>query len=245
MTAQVKLEEKQLKAFNVEGYSHTQVNHLLTLLELNSAIRESYQVVDIGGGYGYFARALNNAMDWPVRIIDSDISAINFTSPSLLHNNVKAILGDALSPEIKGDEEIVCFNLILHHLIGRNESETRELQKKALIQWRSQANFLFVNEYIYESYIRHISGRLIYEITKNKTLSEIGKIIANLIPSFRANTFGVGVRFRSHEEWLELFDECGFNVASKIIGEPDTTSLPLRVLLIRDIRRDSFLLFPK
>jgi SAM-dependent methyltransferase len=244
MTDQIKLSEKQLDAFNVEGYSNTQANHLIDLLRLNGVADRVFQVVDIGGGYGYFASALSRIKNWPIRVIDSDIRAIAYCSNNL-SGNIKALLGDALTPNIIGDEEIICFNLILHHLIGKNETETRRLQKKALLEWNKQVKYIFINEYIYESYIGYVSGRLIYEITKSKVLSFVGKYVAEIIPSFRANTFGVGVRFRSHNEWLELFEECGFKVVETKIGPNEITSIPLRALIIRNVRRDSFLLSPK
>ena len=241
---QIKLSEKQLKAFNVDSYSHTQASHLLDLLRQEDVLNAVYQVVDVGGGHGYFASALSSLKNWPVRVIDSDIQAITYCA----HNsseNVHALVGDALTPKIAGDEDIICFNLILHHLIGRNETETRELQKTALLAWKRQAKYLFVNEYIYESFIGNLSGRLIYEITKSRVLSFIGRLVSKMIPSFQANTFGVGVRFRAQDEWLKLFDECGFKIVSKKIGVVEVTSLPLRALIIRSIRRDSFLLSEK
>src|SRR3546814_14279285 len=58
--------------------------------------------------------------------------------------------------------------------------------------------------------------------------------------SLRANTFGMGVRFRSHKEWRQLFAEAGFHVLDMRTGRNERISPPLRGLLIKAIRRDSF-----
>lgn len=212
----------------------------MLLTNENERTNESV-VVDIGGGVGYFALSLNKLTGQKVRVIDSDKISIDRVT-QLNNVRIEGVLGDALKPDIKGDEDIVCFNLILHHLIGSTETETRLLQKKALIAWSSTRAKIFVNEYIYESFFGNVSGRLIYEITSSKVLSAIGRVVGKIIPSLRANTFGVGVRFRAHREWLKLFEECGFCVSNVSIGEMEHTALVLRLLFIRQVRRDSFLL---
>src|SRR3546814_5915085 len=84
-------------------------------------------------------------------------------------------IGDALNPVPVGDEDVVTFNLILHHLVGPSEAATRELQVRALSAWRGRARRVFVDEYIYQSFVPGVSGRLIYEITSSKILSFIGR----------------------------------------------------------------------
>lgn len=109
-----------------------------------------------------------------------------------------------MTPSFRGDEEAACFNLILHHLVGADEKATRALPVKTISACHGRGRFVFMNEYIYQSFVGSLSGRLIYEVTANPVLSLLCRQVARVIPAFRANTFGVGVRFRSHEEWLEL-----------------------------------------
>ena len=68
--------------------------------------------VDIGGGCGFFAKALQNRIHQKVRDLDSDRQSIDFCK----QEGIEATCGDALNPTIVGDENIVCFNLILHSL---------------------------------------------------------------------------------------------------------------------------------
>ena len=119
------------------------------------------------------------------------------------------------------------------------------MQGQALSVWHLTVQAVFVNEYIYESYvINNFSGWLIYQITSNSVLSCLARFVAKLSPSLKANTFGVGVRFRSHKEWWKLFESLGFKVVGTKLGEQEFVSLPRRLLLIKNCRRDSFFLKP-
>ena len=231
------LDSKQIEAFYIHAFEEDQVSHFLKVIDVNLLDKEKV-VVDIGGGCGFFAKRLHETIGKHVRVIDSDPISITTCKST----GVDGVLGDALSPEYAGDEEVVCFNLMLHHLVGRKERDTRDLQQNALKVWINRAKFIFVHEYIYDSYVGNLTGRLIYEITKNKFLSAVGCVVGTFVPSLRANTFGVGVRFRAHGEWVELFEEIGFRVVSTMRGEDEEISLPRRLLLIKSRRRDSFLL---
>lgn len=230
------LNANQVAAFYHDAFVQQQVEHFkkiaLHIVELGKVI------VDIGGGCGYFASAIKKELNIPTRVIDMDPVSVE-SARSL---GVEAVVGDALKPVKIKDESVACFNLILHHLVAKSESETLALQSRAISAWRDNNVKVFVNEYIYESWIENFSGWLIYQITKNKLLSSIGGAVSKVVPSLKANTFGVGVRFRSNSEWKKIFEESGFSVKDELRGKPEFISLPRRMLLIKEIRRDSFLL---
>jgi hypothetical protein len=162
-----------------------------------------------------------------------------------LDAGVSAELSDATTPSIRGDESLACFNLILHHLVGHDDAATQALQARALEAWQRKGAPVFVHEYIYESYVfTDLSGYLIWKITSQPLLSRIGKTVAKVVPSLRANTFGVGVRFRSKDEWLRFFAALGFEVVGYVKGPDEGVSWPRRLLTIKHCRRDSFLLRP-
>ncbi len=235
--AQTRLSTAQIEAFYHDEFVEDQVRDFT---ELVSCIPDGGVVVDIGGGCGYFAAELKDRAGWRTRVVDSDPGSI----VACRRNAVEAVNGNALAPEVAGDEDIVCFNLILHHLIGPTDTITRSLQSRALTAWHGRARAIFVNEYIYQSFIGTVSGWLIYQITSNRLLSWIGTHAAKIVPAFKANTFGIGVRFRAHEEWRRLFAEAGYRVTGFRIGRAEHVSPPLRSMLIRTIRRDSFLIEP-
>lgn len=234
VTAQARLSAEQIEAFHHTDFVEDQVRDFREMVGPSG----DCVVLDIGGGCGFFAKRLMDTAGYPVRVMELDPQSVE----ACRGQGVEACLGDALAPDIRGDERIVSFNLILHHLVGANEPATRALQLKALRAWHGKGVRLFVNEYIYQSFVGAVSPRLIYEITSSRILSWAGRIAGKLIPAFRANTFGVGVRFRSHEQWLDMFAEAGFRIEDMRIGEPEPISPPLRTLLIKTIRRDSFLL---
>jgi hypothetical protein len=232
---QRKLDITQIDAFKHDEFVEDQVRDFsnLALAGVGEGV-----IVDVGGGVGYFALSLATRLKCPVWMIDADPGSVE----DARRHGVNAEVGDALAPTIRGDGDVVCFNLILHHLIDSNEAGTRALEVKALNVWRGKAQAVFVNEYIYRSFVGTASGALIYAITSNAFLSAILKYVGKIIPAFRANTFGVGVRFRAREEWVTLFAEAGYRVVNTQIGAPQPVSLPWRGLLIKTIRRDRFLL---
>lgn len=235
------LSPNQIETFYHDDFVESQVRDFIKLLKI-SATPSLVNIVDIGGGCGFFAKALQNLTGLKVRVLDTDLKSIE----SCKHKGIDAAQEDAISPTIKGDESVVCFNLILHHLVGKSEEETLDFQKRALLAWYSNGSAIFVNEYIYESYcVAGFSGWLIYQITSNSALSKLGNLIAKISPSLKANTFGVGVRFRSHQEWVSIFKSLEFNVVATVTGKQEGVTLSRRMLLIKNCRRDSFLLKPK
>ena len=196
-------------------------------------------VADVGGGCGFFARELQDRSGWQVRVLDMDGNSIE----TCKKNGVAAKLADALKPEMDGDEVVASFNLILHHLVGSTTAQTRDMQVLALRSWVTQAERLFVNEYVYESYlVPRISAYLIWVITSSKVLSFLGGMVSRVVPSLRANTFGVGVRFRAADEWVDLFRQAGYEVVASQRGSDEGVSVARRMLLIKSCRRDSFVL---
>ena len=234
---QSKLSSDQLFEFYHDEFVLDQIQHFSELFD-NSEKPINGVLVDVGGGVGYFARIIQEQSNYSVRVIDTDPVSINRCKLA----GLEAIIGDATNLDPMGDEAVVCFNLILHHLVSTSDKKTKELQTKAINVWKRTGCTLFINEYIYDSYLKNISGWLIYHITKSQILSTIGKVISSVVPTLRANTFGVGVRFRSHKEWETIFKEEGFTITGVKLGKEETVKLPLRLLLIKTIRRDSYLL---
>jgi hypothetical protein len=233
------LSPQQVEAFHHAQFVMDQVRDFKAFIDANPC--DVRLVVDMGGGCGFFARKLTQDMGLAVKVIDMDLASVEACRAA----GTEAVFGDALQPEVTGSEDIVCFNLILHHLVADSEQATRNLQRLALAAWHQQTRYVFVNEYIYDSVFGNLSGWLIFQITKSRFLSTVGRLVSRAVPSLRANTFGVGVRFRSHEEWRQLFSEAGFDVKASTLGADEGVSAARRLLLIRKVRRDSFLLQPR
>ena len=239
---QRKLSAEQVEMFHHSEFVREQAADFQKMLKDREFNRQDV-IVDIGGGVGHFATLISNQQKCKVRILDVDEASIKKVFAKK-NDNVDGLVADALSPPIFGDERGVTLNLILHHLVGDTEALTQDLQQKAVSPWKSTVDWIFINEYIYESFCGNISGKLIYWITANKFLSYLAAFVAKFIPSLKANTFGVGVRFRAHKEWLKLFNAWGFDVVSVTEGKPEFISPPRRILLLRKIQRNSYLLKP-
>lgn len=237
---QNRLSENQVEAFLKTEFEEDQISHFESLLDSQEFDIQGV-IVDVGGGVGHFAKLLSEKRGSRVRVLDIDESSIDLLNETST-NRVEALVAGALNPPIFGDERVVTINLVLHHLVGRSERATREMQEGALKAWRGKADYIFVYEYIYESFLGNLSGRLIYSITSSKILSAIASFVGRFLRSLRANTFGVGVRFRANSEWIQIFEQCGFEVVGLRQGPSEPIPLPRRALLISEIRRDSFLL---
>jgi hypothetical protein len=237
-SAQRLLRSEQVEPFRHDEFVTAQTDHFVEM----TRGRLPAVLVDMGGGCGYFARSLGERLSrLKVRVVDADPFSVQLAGEA----GVDASVGNALQPVFAGDEEMASFNLILHHLIADNEAQTLAIQRRALSVWRQQATALFVNEYIYESFVSDVSGWLIYRITRSRVLSSIGRAAGKMVPALRANTFGVGVRFRSHGEWeCKVFEPAGWRVVRRLRGQDEPVSWLWRVLLIKSIHRDSFLLEP-
>lgn len=231
---QKKLNTEQIAAFYHDIFVEQQLRHFKKIISKDF----NKVVVDVGGGCGFFARALKDELNLSVRVIDSDPISVS----RALDLGVDAICEDALSVKHYGDEGVICFNLILHHLVSDSEEKTRLLQVNALKAWKGAGVKIFVNEYIYESWGWNLSGKLIYQITKNNLLSSLGKMVSNFAPTLHANTFGIGVRFRGSKEWRDIFKAEGFKILTEIEGEDEGISWARRLLFIKTIKRNSFLL---
>ena len=237
---QVVLKGKQIENFHHDHFVEDQVR---AFLDLQKPIgKDDGVIADIGGGCGYFAKTIRARIGAKVRVLDTDPKSVRICQDF----GIDAELSDALNPQVHGDETVICFNLILHHLVGKTEASTLDLQSKALKIWKSSLRQIFVHEYIYESYISEkISGFLIWKITSNKILSKLCMSVSKIVPSLRANTFGVGVRFRAKREWVDIFESIGFKIVGYEKGKDEGVSIARRMLLIKNCRRDSFVLESK
>ena len=105
------LSQDQITAFYHELFVENEVDDFVALSDF-SVTPSLDNIVDMGGGCVFFAKALQNRIHLKVKVLDSDSQSIDFCK----QEGIDATYGDALKPTIVGDESIVCFNLILHSL---------------------------------------------------------------------------------------------------------------------------------
>lgn len=235
-TNQRLLSAERIREFHHAGFIGDQVDHFRKLTEREAGV--GGVVVDVGGGVGRFAEALLKQR-LKVRVLDRDEESVALARDK----GIEADIGDACAPCIRGDESFVTLNLVLHHLVCSSELATKDLQRRALSVWAESNARVFVNEYIYESaMISGLASSVIFRVTKSRVLSLILDFASMMLPSIRANTSGVGVRFRSSEDWRAIFEASGFDVEGYVRGNEEQVPVLLRFLLVKSIRRDSWLL---
>lgn len=236
---QIGLDEHRLSEFYHDNFVSDQVRDFGILL--GPVIRKNDVIADVGGGCGYFAAAIRGKFDVRAIVLDSDPRSVLACRSA----EIEAELFDALAPKFRGDEVAATFNLVLHHLVGTSGAKTRSMQTLALVAWRQHCRHVFVNEYIYESLLAPgLSAWLIWVVTSSRLLSTLASLVGRVIPSLRANTLGVGVRFRTAQDWKRVFEGAGYTLLDHVQGQNEPVSVARRILAIRTIRRDSFLLAP-
>ena len=120
---QIILKKTQVEQFYHDVFVTTQVKDFVDVVkQLPSPV---VKVTDIGGGCGFFADALAQRQEFAVEVIDMDPASVE----SCHDKGVPARIGDALNPEYTGTEDVVSFNLILHHLVAATDQGNRSLAK--------------------------------------------------------------------------------------------------------------------
>jgi SAM-dependent methyltransferase len=241
------LPQSAIDAFDTPEGMAEQLQHFKSLLGFNP--RSVFSLLDVGGGTGFFASAIQTKFPY------AEITILDLNEQSVMKGKqlgLNAIHGSILDPpaEVRGRKfDVVSFNLIFHHIIGGDESSTFDLQSRALTQVRgllANQGQMFVHEICYEGRLfPDLSARLIYEITASRCLSKVLRLVGRAIPALRANTAGIGVRFRPTRGWMALANRSGLEVVNACQGEPEGHSWLRRILLlIREVRRQSLLLRP-
>jgi hypothetical protein len=106
MSTQKILSHDQISTLYHDDFVDTQIEDFVSLTG-SSVTRFLDNIVDIGGGCGFFSKALQNRTNLKERVLDSDIQSIDLCKQV----GIDATYGDALKPTVVGDEDIVCFNL--------------------------------------------------------------------------------------------------------------------------------------
>ena len=241
--AQRALSEEATDAFDHKWLFPVQVEHFSELTPFGRD--EPFRLLDVGGGTGLFAQALQEQFPrCSLTILDTSAGSILKAEAK----GLRAVHGSILDPPpALGAEpfDVVVFNMILHHLVGDSDEATEDNQKNALRVARGLLNKggrVVLNEYCYSGFVKDdLSGRLIYEITSSRALAGLVRTIGRLFPNhLAANTVGVGVRFRPLLSWARLGTEAGLVLERMIDGPPDPPSLARKcLLLIREVRRSS------
>lgn len=192
------LDAAQLEAFDTEYV--TEPRWLLFKSHLDRHFPEGdFSFLDVGGGNGVFADRL--LAGYPAArgtVLDS--------APSLLARNTpheRKTLQAQSAANLSHLEErfdLVCFNWVLHHLIGNSRKESIDHVRATLMSavgLLTPRGCIAVFENFYQGYlVDDLPGSLIFNLTSSKALARVTKAMG-------ANTAGLGVCFQSKRGWLD------------------------------------------
>jgi len=202
-----------------------------------------FRFLDLGGGTGRFADLL--LAHYPLAegcVFDNSalLLARNKLDPR------KQLICDSAEHlgNIDGRFDLVSVHWLLHHLVGDSYAQTTANQRAVLgglagLLTGCGRISLFENNY-QGLVLSALPGWLIYEATAMRSLAALTRRLG-------ANTAGVGVCFRSEQQWRAMIAATGFKIVD--YGEPDQWIWPLRwywrvFLFLRRVRVGHYWLAP-
>jgi Methyltransferase domain len=192
------LEDSQLETFDIEYVNDKRWQIVQSQIDKDFPDGD-FSFLDVGGGNGMFADRL---LDYYPRsrgtVLDNSQLLLDRNKT---HPHKKMIL-DSVENLSKLSEryDLICFNWLLHHLVGSSYSETRKNISTAIesvIPLLTDDGRVSIFENMYNGLLFDgLPSRVIFTLTSNQTIS-------GAIKKMGANTAGVGVCFLSQKEWME------------------------------------------
>ena len=195
------LEDSQLETFNTEYVNDKRWE--IVKKQIDKDFPEGdFRFLDVGGGNGLFVdRLLENYPNSRGTLLDNSQLLLNKNKT----NSRKKKICDSVEnlSNLEGKYDLICFNWLLHHLVGNSYWETRKNISIALgdaISLLTYRGRISIFENMYNGLIFDgLPSHLIFNLTYNKT-------IASLIKKMGANTAGVGVCFLSRKQWIKVIN---------------------------------------
>lgn len=187
-----------------------------------------FSLLDVGGGNGLFAdRVLARYPNASAVVLDSAAVLLDKNVPCPRKSVLNADVG-SLERAVQGRFDVICFNWLLHHLVSRSYSESRENILRTL---RTAAGLLTergrfsIYENMYEGLlVRGAPSRLVYWATSSKLLAALAR-------RGGANTAGVGVCFLSEGQWRRDLGRSGLTILDYAADDQWQVPLVRRVVL--------------
>jgi SAM-dependent methyltransferase len=230
LTNELFLPDEALKAFDKDFRDWPIYQPLL-----EGAINEGeiFSVLDVGGGNGQFVdRLLQLYPSATGCVFDYSSSMLSKSRPDSRKTLVQGSATE-LGKHFSGRRfDLITVNMLLHHLVGQTEKETLENVNSCLLSIRellTPTGHLIVYEQTYEGVLPGLQpGKIIFSLTSVKNT-----LISRALRNLGANTAGTGVRFRSRNEWIALFQGARFKIRNDspvtLDKPPMLRKLPLNI----------------
>lgn len=220
------LEDSQLKTFDTEYVDEKRWKIIKAQIDKDFPDGD-FSFLDVGGGNGVFADRL-------LEYYPKSRGAVLDNSQLLLNKNVtnarKTIICDSVEnlSKLKTKYDLICFNWLLHHLIGNSYQDTRQNISTAIstvIPLLTDRGRVSIFENMYNGLVVDgLPSILIFILTSSKA-------IAGFIKKMGANTAGVGVCFLSQKQWVRVLEKTSLNLLKYSDDDKWSISLKVKVFL--------------
>jgi SAM-dependent methyltransferase len=192
-----------------------------------------FTFLDLGGGNGNFAdRVLASYPEAEGTVLDNSALLLGKNRPHPRKRLVAEGAENLGRLEI-GTFDLVCCNMVLHHMLGAGYAETRGNILRVLADIRRRLTArgrISICENCYDGlWADNAPGWIIYQLTSTPWLAPLAR-------GQGANTAGVGVCFQSLRSWRALAERAGFGGLEFSQDMTDIWGIPLRWALFLHLR---------
>jgi hypothetical protein len=169
------------------------------------------RVIDVGGGDGFFASNLLEAVpELDITIVDPSEELLKLVPRAEIKRRIGS-LPDNLGTE--GRFDFIHVRDVFHHITGRSTAESKELVQLSLTnlaKMLTDDGYLLVHELFYESPVKvDFSRNLIFRLLKLQNLTGIKMPSPEFI-------IGLNVCFYGRREFQGMLKEAGFEIVQYI-----------------------------
>lgn len=209
-----RLSEAQNAAFDAEYHSAAEMAAKLAFVRCRWP--GEIDILDMGGGNGAFSDSLLEGLPH-ARVTNLDVSGL-LIARNRSHPRKRLVVGSIEDADqlLEGwSFDLICFNWVLHHLVGDSYQATRANVIQALRLSASllkPGGMICIAETRFQGWLWS-PGWLVYQITRVRQPAFVA------LASRYFNTAGVGVCFRSEDEWSDLFADAGLEERHAFYGD--------------------------
>lgn len=231
-----------------EDYEHGSAERFLTRYSnqlANFIPKKDIQILDIGGGSGYFAYLLKKYFNGNAEIYVIDTCEYDSWRSDALGNDVHFICDsvenvDTLFHNHKFD--IVFVNRAFHHFVDSSWRKTLLNMEKHMVNIQKilkKDGFFLIMDHFYDGIIFDSAASfIIYTLTSLKN-----PLLIKLFKKFGAKSSGVGVCFQSEKMWIKRIKNSNLSIESIDYGNAcDINPLKKICLLCKKITHDNIMI---
>lgn len=211
----IQLAEDRVESFANDSTAIHAVAPVINSVRQHVPAKAHLCLLDVGGGNGTFLDTMLQAMpDATGTLVEISQGMADKNAPSnrksVVCANFLEWAADIAQTEQRFD--VIFFNFVLHHFVGKYRVESNRLQTQALQAAKSvlgKDGLIVVYEISYNGLLHdELPSTLIHALSSSTLLTPVVKRLG-------ANTAGYGVCFHSENYWKNLFGENHLSVVNE------------------------------